>query len=121
METGLDKKVRSLNFRSLFSKKKLIICARIIVAVIMLLIIMKWVDLREAIKSISQVDMRYVLLIYILIFFDRYLMAYKWNKLLKLKGIVLSNAEAFRIYLGAAFAGTFLPNVVGSDVLRAIR
>ena len=121
METNLEQKICPISFRSFFRKERIAIYVRIIIAVAMLFIVLKWVDMNEAIDNIRRVDIHYVLFIYLLAFSDRYLMAYKWNKLLKLKGIALSNAEAFRIYLGATFAGTFLPNVIGGDVLRAIR
>jgi uncharacterized protein (TIRG00374 family) len=52
---------------------------------------------------------------------DRVLMAYKWNILLKAKGISLPLAEAIRSYYIGTFWGMFLPSSLGGDVVRGYR
>ncbi len=51
---------------------------------------------------------------------SRCLMAYKWNLLLRAKGIWLRHLEALRIYYIGNFLGLFLPATVGLDVLRTL-
>jgi glycosyltransferase 2 family protein len=94
---------------------------RIGIAVVLVLIILHWVDFTAVLATINKTDARYVLLVLALAVFDRYLMAHKWNLLLRARGIGFSNAEVFRIYIASGFVGTFLPTGVGADIFRAIR
>jgi uncharacterized protein (TIRG00374 family) len=94
---------------------------RVGIAVAFVLMILRWVDFRAVLATINNSDRRYVLLVLALAILDRYLMAHKWNLLLRAKGIGFSNAEAFKIYIAAGFVGTFLPTGVGADIFRAIR
>jgi uncharacterized protein (TIRG00374 family) len=94
---------------------------RVGVALILIFLILWWVDFKVVMRTILKTDLRYMVLIVALALFDRYLTAYKWNMLLKVRGIVLSNFEAFKIYLSSGFVGTFLPSTVGGDVVRVLR
>jgi len=94
---------------------------RIGVALILILLILRWVDFKVVMQTIVKTDARYMVLITVIALFDRYLAAYKWNILLKARGIDFSNFEAFKIYLSSGFVGTILPSTVGSDVVRAFR
>ena len=94
---------------------------RIGIAVVLVLMILHWVDFTAVLATINKTDVRYVLLVLALAVFDRYLMAHKWNLLLRARGIGFSNAEVFRIYIASGFVGTFLPTGVGADIFRVIR
>lgn len=91
------------------------------IAGILMVCILKWVDFEATVGTLARTDIPYVLLVVLLIFFDRFLMSYKWNILLKAGRIGLTSAEAFKIYLASAFVGTFLPTGIGADVFRAVR
>jgi uncharacterized protein (TIRG00374 family) len=94
---------------------------RIGIAGLLILCLITWVDFEETIGILARTKLRYVLLIILLSFFDRFLMSYKWNILLKAGGIGLTASEAFKIYLASGFVGTFLPTGIGADVFRAVR
>jgi uncharacterized protein (TIRG00374 family) len=83
--------------------------------------ILQRVDTSAILVTLSQSDARYLALMIVLAFFDRYLMAYKWAMLLRAQGAPLSNAEAFRIYIASTFIGTFLPVGIGADVFKLTR
>ena len=53
-------------------------------------------------------------------FGDRVLMAYKWNILLKAKGIDVSIVSITGIYVTSTFLGIFLPATVGADTVRGV-
>ena len=56
---------------------------RVGIALILICVIFRWVDFRVVMQTILKTDLRYMVLILALALFDRYLMAYKWNILLK--------------------------------------
>lgn len=103
------------------SSKNFSLWLRAGIAFALIVVILQWVDLGEVAQSILHADMRYVPVLIALALFDRFLMAYKWAALLRAKGIVISNAEAFRIYLVSGFVGTFLPTGIGADVYKLAR
>jgi uncharacterized protein (TIRG00374 family) len=102
-------------------KKKIFLYLRIVVAMVLIVLILRLLDFKLVLKTIISTDIRYVVLILSIAIFDRYLMAYKWNILLRAKGIFLSTFEAFKILLSSGFVGILLPPTVGSDVVRAFR
>jgi hypothetical protein len=107
----------------LYSSKRQIVllCLRFGIAIILIIFILQWVDLNVAIETIAKSDVRYVSLIITLAFLDRYIMAYKWAMLLRMRGVGISNAEAFKIYMASGFVGTFLPLGVGADAFKLVR
>lgn len=51
---------------------------------------------------------------------DRVLMAYKWQRLLRARGVPLPLGVAVRVYFASTFAGLFLPVTLGADAIRAV-
>ena len=102
-------------------RNKLSLLLRIGVAVILIVVILRWIDFDTVVKTIAGANIELVLLLFPLALFDRSLMAYKWAKLLRTRGDVITNWEAFKIYMSSTFVGTVLPTGVGSDVFRAVR
>jgi uncharacterized protein (TIRG00374 family) len=92
-----------------------------LVALGLIAALVKLVDIREVMSAISQADARNACFVLLIALCDRYLMAYKWNTLLRAQGAGLTHAEAFRIYMASGFIGTFLPTGVGSDIFRVAR
>jgi len=121
IERENQKRVRKNRASYSFARERGFLYLRVGIAAILVVFILQWIDFEFAARTIAEADLRYVVLILALAFLDRYLMAYKWNILLRLKGMAFTNAEAFRIYLASVFAGTFLPTGVGADVFRAFR
>lgn len=77
------------------------------------------VDLQETLAILSRANVVLLLAALLVAFGDRILMAYKWNILLKAKGIDLSLVNVTGTYLITTFLGLFLPATVGGDALRA--
>jgi uncharacterized protein (TIRG00374 family) len=94
---------------------------RLAVTIVLMFFILQRVDVSTILMTLSQCDARYLPWIIALAFFDRYLMAYKWSMLIRARGVSLSNAEAFRIYVASAFIGTFLPVSLGADIFKLTR
>lgn len=94
---------------------------QLVIALALLVLIVRLVDVEAALWTLSRVDARLLVLVLGLALVDRFLMAYKWNTLLRARGMGLSNGAAFRIYVASGFVGTFVPFAVGADVVRAGR
>lgn len=94
---------------------------RLAIAVALLLLVLRLIDVRLVVRTVVGANLGYVVIVLVGFLADRFLMAYKWNLLLRSKGIAFSNMEAFRVYLASGFVGTFLPTGVGADVYRAVR
>ena len=102
-------------------RQRLFLFLRISIAVLLMVLILNFVDLTVTVESIRKSDWRYAVAIFALLFLDRYLMAYKWALLLRVRGVAISNWTAFRIYLLSGFVGTFLPTGVGADAVKLAR
>jgi len=119
--TESPKRIKEAESGSTSPGRRSFLYLRIGVALILIYLIVQWVDFKAVMQTIVKTDMGYMVLILALAIFDRYLTSYKWNILLKARGINLSNLEAFKIYLSSGFVGTLLPSTLGGDVVRALR
>lgn len=97
---------------------RLFMILRFGIALLLFFFILKWVNFADVFQTFLKVESFYIPMVFILALFDRYLMAYKWAILLRMRGIVISTIEAFRIYMASGFVGTFLPVSVGADIFR---
>jgi glycosyltransferase 2 family protein len=84
----------------------------------LLVLIFWWVKPGEVIRLLPQVDPLLFMVTVLILLADRFLMAYKWNLLVRAKAIGMSLAKTFKIYLISGFFGLFLPTGVGSDIFR---
>lgn len=94
---------------------------RIAIAVALVALLLRWVDFRAAVHILAGTDPWNVLGVVGLALLDRFLMAYKWNLLLRVRGGGFTTAEAYRVYLASLVPGTWLPTGLGSDLFRAMR
>ena len=94
---------------------------RLAVAIGLMVFVLRGVDFGAILQTLSQSDIRYLPWMIAIAFFDRYLMAYKWALLLRARGTMISNGEAFRIYIASTFIGTFLPVGLGADIFKLTR
>ncbi|MBI1871708.1 MAG: flippase-like domain-containing protein [Chlamydiae bacterium] len=76
------------------------------------------IDFDEFFSALSKAHTSWILTSIFVVFFDRFLMAFKWNLLLKAQGIFVSLWEVIRAYLVGSFYGLVLPTSLGSDVVR---
>ena len=103
------------------TRRRYSVYLRVGFALVLILVILQIIDLDDVIRSIVRSDWRYVPLIIALALVDRYLMAYKWAMLMRARGIIISNIEAFSIYIASGFVGAFLPLGVGADFFKLTR
>ncbi len=92
---------------------------RIILSVGLLLFLASQVDLGEMWDLFVASNKWYILIAFLLGMVDRVLMAFKWNVLLKAKGMNIPLPQVTVIYWKTTFLGLFLPATVGGDALRA--
>lgn len=87
-------------------------------AVFLIILVLRWIDFNEFVETILSAQRRYVFVVILLLFVDRYFMAFKWRLLLLAKGIKISAFHCLKTYLVSGFIGTFLPTSIGGDVYR---
>lgn len=74
--------------------------------------------LDEVWGSIVRADPVYLLLAFLVLTLDRFLMSYKWLVLLRSRGLGLPLVQTVKIYCSAMVWGMFLPATVGADAIR---
>ncbi len=91
---------------------------RVVLSAVLLGYLLSMVDLDQAEGLIRQGRPLYILAALGVALFDRWLMAYKWVILLRVKRIALTVRQATEVYWTSTFLGVFLPATVGGDALR---
>jgi hypothetical protein len=83
--------------------------------------VLSTIDLREVVRPIPRSGWAYIAGIVALANLDRIWMAYKWNLLLKARGLVLPFVEVVKGYYIGTFWGIVLPSSLGGDAVRVYR
>ncbi len=91
---------------------------QVIVSIVLLVIIIRWIDFHEVLNAIKEMNYWYLFFAFLAFTLDRIIMAYKWNLLLKVKGIKISLFQAIKIYYMSTFVGLVLPATVGADLIK---
>ena len=76
------------------------------------------IEPRALLDVIAEVHVDLLLVAGVALAFDRLLMAYKWNLLLRSKGIRISTLMALRIYLVGNLIGLVTPGAIGLEIYR---
>lgn len=92
---------------------------QLFISIVLIAILIYWIDFENFINSVKHANYFYIFIAFIIVTFSRLLMAYKWNILLKVKGINLSLFEVTKIYYISNFLGLYLPPTIGGDIVRA--
>ena len=92
---------------------------RLIITAIILAILAMGIDMRESVRAIAAIDLRYLALVLGLVAIDRMVMILRWILLLRSGGIAITTGDAARLFLVSSFVGSFLPAGVGADAARA--
>ena len=100
-------------------KKRWKMILRLLLSGILLSVLFSFADWDQIIATLKDARYQYLLLALIVMTANRFLMSYKWNLLLKAKGISVSWMEATRVYYSSNFLGIFLPATLGIDAIRA--
>ena len=99
------------------TERSLLLC-RSFISIFLLLIVISRVDLDTVLNLSRRTDLLLFTLVLLLVFVDRFLMAYKWNLLTEVRGIRVSVWESFKIYLISNLFGVFLPTSIGGEIYR---
>jgi uncharacterized protein (TIRG00374 family) len=97
------------------SKSKLL---RIVISAGLLLLVLTFADWKEVGHVLRSVDVIWLVCAFVLAFGDRVVTNYRWQILLRARGVQTSFMKLFRIQLAANFLGSFLPSSVGVDAVR---
>ncbi len=103
------------------NRKFLVTILKIGVSLILLWLIFRMVDWKTFKTILASYSGSYLGLLIGVGLLDRSLMAYKWNLLLRSRGINLPWIYCFRIYMIGNFLANFLPTGVTSDFYRIYR
>ena len=91
---------------------------RIVVTVALILILIPRIEWKQFSESMVSIDVLLFCLFVGVGMADRWLMAFKWNFLLKIKNINISNLKSLKLYMIGGFFGEFLPTGLGVDLYR---
>jgi glycosyltransferase 2 family protein len=92
---------------------------RLVITAVILAILAMGIDMRESAKAIAAIDLRYLILVLVLVAIDRAVMILRWLLLLRASGIAIGTRDTARLFLVSSFVGSFLPAGVGGDLARA--
>jgi len=76
------------------------------------------VNIEEAINLYGLVDFKYIIAAFLAVTLNRFIMAYKWNILLKANDVHISFSRAVKIYYISSVIGILLPATIGGDIVR---
>jgi glycosyltransferase 2 family protein len=101
-------------------KKRLTNVVRIVLSGALVWWLINMISVEELVENLTVDSIPYVLWFIVMVNADRHLMAFKWNILLKAKGIRLPFDYVNGIYYMATLIGSFLLPTVGVDAIRAV-
>ncbi len=93
---------------------------QLLVTIVVIAIIIPLVEWKQSYDMIMSINLALFGVMLTIMLIDRWLMAFKWVLLLRIKDIHLSNLYGLKLYLIGGFWGEFLPTGVGVDVYRVI-
>jgi uncharacterized protein (TIRG00374 family) len=99
-------------------KSKIIFTLKAVVSFTLISIIISKIDWDSAVKHLSNANVFLILLTILIALFIRYLMALKWNILLKVSKSQISSWNLLKVIMIGGFLGMFLPSSLSTDVIR---
>ena len=91
---------------------------RIVVGIVLLVAIAWFIEPQTFLQTISSISPYYFLGMLATALFGRFLRAWKWNVLLRARGVTISTWQALRMSLVSHFAGAWTPGQLGGDAYR---
>jgi uncharacterized membrane protein YbhN (UPF0104 family) len=76
---------------------------QLLISVILLAVLVYWIDFENFAISIKSANYLYIFVAFVIVTFNRCIMAYKWNLLLRVKGINISFFEVYENLLHFEF------------------
>lgn len=101
-------------------KQILNIIVRLTLTILILFVIFSKIDIRGTLGVIKNSNLMLMLLAFLTNFAFTYILALRWQMVLRLYGFSVSVWRSFKIYMIGLFFGNFLPSTVGTDVVRGI-
>jgi uncharacterized protein (TIRG00374 family) len=77
------------------------------------------IDMAAAARATAAIRLPHLVLVLLLVAFDRAVMILRWVLLLRASANPISTADATRLFLVSSFIGSFLPAGIGADAARA--
>lgn len=102
----------------MLKKKTIIFLIKACVSISILIIIFTNVDLKTAINNLKSANIALLFLALLSNLAERLELTYKWNVLIRVRGIKISFGRLFLINSIGGFLGLFLPSSLGTDVIR---
>jgi uncharacterized protein (TIRG00374 family) len=99
-------------------QKTLSISIRFAIGIVLLIVVFRFADIDAVFVNLASINPFWVTVLCVIGIMDRVLMAYKWNLLLRARGIFISEWQATRLYFVGCFFGAFTPGAVGKDIYR---
>lgn len=89
-------------------------------AVIALVVLAAWkyIDFRTLINALSAIQPTFILLIFLVITFDRFVMTAKWSQLLRAISLNIQFRVVLSAYYQSTFIGRIIPSSLSGDILR---
>ncbi len=102
----------------MIKKKTIFLIFKILVSVSLLTYIILKINWNEALNNLRGADFFLLILAFSLNIVERVILTYKWNQLIKVRGVDVSFLKLFAINLIGGFWGLFIPSSIGSDVVK---
>ena len=88
------------------------------ISISLLIIIILNIDWKTVFKNLGNANFTLLGLACLLIVVERAAVVYKWNLLIRVRGVYISFSRLFLINLIGSFWGLFIPSSLGTDVAR---
>jgi uncharacterized membrane protein YbhN (UPF0104 family) len=92
---------------------------KLLVSLLLILFLLRFVNQREMAELLKNIRWPFLIGYFVLNFFDRLIMAYKWKILLDAKAIPCSWKKLIVVYFKGTFWGNLFPTSLGGDAIRA--
>ena len=102
----------------MINKKTSIFLLKAIVSISLLTFLLTKIDWHTVTKNLHNANLFLLLIAIFLNVVERFELTYKWNLLIKVRGIVVKFGRLFWINSIGSFLGLFLPSSLGTDVVR---
>lgn len=102
----------------MINKKTSIFLLKAIISISLLTFLLTKIDWHTVTKNLHNANLFLLLIAIFLNVVERFELTYKWNLLIKIRGIIVKFGRLFWINSIGSFLGLFLPSSLGTDVVR---
>ena len=99
-------------------KKALLLVLKLTISTALLLWVIRKTEISEVVQALKGANIYFLVGAFIVYCGSYYLRTYRWQILLKTKGIKASNIYLYQSYMVGIFFSNFLPSIVGGDAVR---